>query len=407
MKKAISVIFIILVLITMLCGCSSKRQYEWPKTELAQILPLPNLSIDYLYDSSDSISARFESVSIDDYQRYVSECKNRGFCIEAEELADSYDAFNETGYHLELYLFPDKDMTLNLDAPKDMADFTWPDTLAGRLVPQPKSKFGRIEWEYEDSFVIYVGHMTKEDFSEYANTCKDAGFSVDYRSGDTYFYADNPDGYSLSLNYKGFSTIFIRLDRPDDNVEGSSESFSENTEEDDTLSTETETAIETQPVSEPATEADPTETEAPSSLETEGVKPDDDIITIENNEDFANLVSLTSVNPDLQTAFVGKYKGRIIEFDCCILFLEPNPQYDTIYSYVIIPGTYTTENASADSIGATLFILENASMFDFKWDRKTRPSYLTVGSNIRMRAKIISGDDDLYIYLDPVCTWGR
>ena len=405
MKKSLSAVLILLILVTMLCGCAGKKKYVWPTTELAQILPVPNLSVDYLYDSSDSISARFEKVSNDDYQRYVSECKSSGFCIEAEESSDSYDAFNETGYHLKLHLYSDKDMTLDLDAPKEMADFTWPDSLAGRLVPQPKSTFGRIEWEYEDSFVIYIGQMTREDFSEYANACKDAGFSVDYRSGDTYFYADNPDGYSLSLNYEGFNTVFIRLDHPEDNVEASSESLTEVPEE-------TEATDEASP--EPVPEetdvtqtTEPTETEAPSSLETEGVKPDDDIITIDNNEDFANLVSSTYVDPDLQAAFIEKYKGCIIEFDCCVLFLEPNPRYNTIYSYILIPGTYGTDMTSTTSVGCALFMLKDASMFDFKWDKESRPSYLMVGSNIRMRAKIISGDDDLYIYLDPVCTWGR
>lgn len=91
----------------------------------------------------------------------------------------------------------------------------------------------------------------------------------------------------------------------------------------------------------------------------------------------------------------------MVEFDCIVLNLEQNGNHKTRYNYILVPGE------DADHIGAALFYLEDMGMFDFKWDNATRPEYLTVGSKIRLQAEVVTGDDSLYIYLKPVCTWGR
>ena len=124
-------------------------------------------------------------------------------------------------------------------------------------------------------------------------------------------------------------------------------------------------------------------------------------ITIDNNSDFAAILTSEYVDPEKQAAFISAYEGEIVEFDCVVFYLEQNAKYKTIYNYILAPGEDT------DSIGASLFYLENMSMSNFKWDSATRPEYLTVGSKLRIQAEIISGDDPLYIYLRPVYTWGR
>lgn len=127
----------------------------------------------------------------------------------------------------------------------------------------------------------------------------------------------------------------------------------------------------------------------------------DECITIENNSDFASILTSEYVDPEKQASFVSTYKGKTVEFDCIVYYMENNPKYKTIYSYVLAPGK------DKDSMGAAFFYLKDMSMFDFKWDEETRPEYLTIGSKIRIQAKVTSGDDSLYIYLKPVCTWGR
>ena len=63
-------------------------------------------------------------------------------------------------------------------------------------------------------FVIYLGNTTKDDFLEYADACYDAGFTVDYQRGDTYFRADDKDGYHVNVQYEGNNIMFIRIDEP-------------------------------------------------------------------------------------------------------------------------------------------------------------------------------------------------
>lgn len=127
---------------------------------------------------------------------------------------------------------------------------------------------------------------------------------------------------------------------------------------------------------------------------------DDEIITIENNEDFKTLMALDALDTTAQSNFANKYKNKIIEFDGFVYYMEQNEKYDTLYSYIFVPG-------ESDNItGTVMFGLENANAAMFKWDSKTRPSYLTLGSKVRMRAEV-QGATELYIKLKPVCTWGR
>ena len=85
---------------------------------------------------------------------------------------------------------------------------------ASWLLPEPSSNYGKIEWEAEYGFVIYVGNTTKAEYKDYVKAVCALGFTVDYNKGDDYFYADNTEGYSVSLKYEGFNTMFVRIDEP-------------------------------------------------------------------------------------------------------------------------------------------------------------------------------------------------
>ena len=148
-------------------------------------------------------------------------------------------------------------------------------------------------------------------------------------------------------------------------------------------------------------------TQTPASTPTSAISSSssqekDEIITIENNPEFADLLSSDYVDTDKQASFVKKHMGDTIEFDCVVGAVLPNPQFDTIYDIMLVPGD------SIDTItGAVLFYVEDSGIGTFHWDSKTRPAYLEYGSKLRTRAKIVSGDDPLFIYLRPVKSWGR
>lgn len=104
-------------------------------------------------------------------------------------------------------------------AKQKFSEFEWPNSEIAKLLPIPESNIGKIEWETSDGFVIYVGETIKEDFDAYVNNCKEKGFTVDYHSGDGFYYADNSDGYNLSLILEEDDTMRISLQQPTDSDE--------------------------------------------------------------------------------------------------------------------------------------------------------------------------------------------
>ena len=212
MKKKAAVLIALVLVLAMLTGCVGLERQSWPQTGLAQMLPEPKFRLKSYYDSSDRISAEFDKVSDERFREYVNACRELGFTVEVQESSEYYNAFNDSGYHLELDRYGGKySMNLYFTAPMQMGQFRWPDTEAGRMVPATPSTYGTVEWEYDDSFSIYVGNMTREDFLEYVDACRAAGFSADFRKDADYFYAENEEGFTLSVGYEGFNTICICL----------------------------------------------------------------------------------------------------------------------------------------------------------------------------------------------------
>ena len=102
------------------------------------------------------------------------------------------------------------------ESEESYSEFSWPDSEIAKLLPVPKSTIGRIEWEAAYGFVIYVAETPKSEYDTYVDSCKENGFNIDYRAGDDYYYADNEEGYRLSLKYQGDDIMFIRIDEPDE-----------------------------------------------------------------------------------------------------------------------------------------------------------------------------------------------
>lgn len=78
-------------------------------------------------------------------------------------------------------------------------EYRWPDSQLAGMVPKPDSKYGRIISESESSFYINIYEISGNQFEDYVEECKDAGFTVDYSRQDSYYLADDGEGYSLSL----------------------------------------------------------------------------------------------------------------------------------------------------------------------------------------------------------------
>lgn len=180
------------------------------------MIPEPPSNRAYLYENTDErLWGNFDDVSDADYNDYLDECIDKGFTVDAEKDSNTYKAFNEDGFCLDMSHYGNT-LSLDLEAPKQLATIAWPNSAAGNKLPVPKSTIGEFSFEREDSFFVYVGEMTKDDYNEYVEACSNKGFSVDYNKGDTYYQADDSDGWHIALTYEGNSIMSIRIDGPDD-----------------------------------------------------------------------------------------------------------------------------------------------------------------------------------------------
>lgn len=207
-----------------LVSCGGKM--KWPDGKLGNMIPqMDGVKGKVNYEELDSLYITLEDISENQYLDYIEECKNKGFSVDVSEDSNSFTGFNDDGYKIDISCYSSGKMWIKVDAPISMSKFDWPNSDIAKLLPKPGSDHGKIEWEAEYGFVIYVGNTTKAEYKDYVEEVYDLGFTVGYRKGDDYFYADNAEGYSVDLRYKGFNTMLVRIDEPE---EKDSETNSEN-----------------------------------------------------------------------------------------------------------------------------------------------------------------------------------
>lgn len=198
-------------------GGGSKK-IEWDDLELGYMLPEPASNKGRIViDSDDSLSVFIVKMSKSDYKNYIADCEEMGYNIEAEKDGNNYDAFNEEGYELSLYYMESsEELSIGLDASEELGTFAWPNSDLAKLIPEPETTVGKVQWEYSNEFFIYVGETSKEDFTSYADKCSEAGFDVDYQKGDTYYRAYDEAGNYVSLDYAGNNVMTIQMKAVDE-----------------------------------------------------------------------------------------------------------------------------------------------------------------------------------------------
>lgn len=214
--------FVLLVVVVIGGGALSSKasgeKIKWDDIVMGGILPDPPANKGEIhFNSSEELWVDINKVSEKQFDEYIGECKEYGFTVDAEKDSMSYDAYNEDGYKLNLmYSSYGEKLTIELDIPMEMGKLKWPSSKAGKQIPAPKSETGKFEHEYDDNFFVYVGDTSKADYEDYINACMDAGFNVDYDKGDNHYYADNEDGWHISLRYEGNNIMSIDIDAPDE-----------------------------------------------------------------------------------------------------------------------------------------------------------------------------------------------
>ena len=199
---------------------------EWSDIVLGDIIPQPESNRgEITFNSETELYISIHNMSQSQYNDYVSACKEKGFTIDIDESSISFSAYNQDGYKLSLtYFESDSEMSIDLDPPMEMGEIQWPNSDIAKLLPTPSSNIGNISWENSGGFVIYIGNTTKAEYNQYVNACSAKGFNVDYNKGDDYYYADNANGYHVSLRYEGNNIMCVQIEDPKDKTDSGNSS---------------------------------------------------------------------------------------------------------------------------------------------------------------------------------------
>lgn len=189
---------------------------EWENIVLNEFLPVPPSNLGKIrINSADSLMLDIEEVSDKDFDDYKKTCVKQGFNVDQDASGISFEAFDKAGYKLNLiYYGSQKSLSITLSKPMELSEIEWPKNELTNMLPVPKSKTGKISSDNSDHFFVYLGKTSLTDYNAYVQSCSEQGFNVDYQKGDDYYYADNKEGYSLSLNYKGGNIISVEICAP-------------------------------------------------------------------------------------------------------------------------------------------------------------------------------------------------
>ena len=235
-RKVLSLMVAAVVLVITLTACGGEKGSTgsgsgWDEDSIAKVLPYPEKGeLDITFDDEDMFSATLEKVSEEYFEEYVDVLKGSGFTVDVEKDSTGFTAFNEEGYRVNVICWGES-FSIDVDPPKGFAELRWPKSDIAKFMPVPKSTVGKIEWEASYGFVIYVGETTPDDYAAYVDECIDMGFTEDYQRGDEHFYADNKEGYHVSVTYEGNHTMFVRIDEPDEDLTEDEEVTTEETTE--------------------------------------------------------------------------------------------------------------------------------------------------------------------------------
>ncbi len=211
--------FILLVIFVIFIGAISLsgngEKIVWNEMVLGEVLPQPPAKRGEVKEnSSEELRVDFNKVSDKQYEDYISECKEKGFTVDAEKQSSDFKAYNSDGYKLNVSHYSEK-MSVDLNEPMKLSAIKWPTGTAGKVLPVPKSLKGSFQYEHDDNFCVYIGDTSKQAYDEYVNACIKKGFNVDYSKDEKYYSAKNKSGWELSLKYIGGSVMSINIDKPE------------------------------------------------------------------------------------------------------------------------------------------------------------------------------------------------
>ena len=225
--KGLSVIFAIVAILLIIpffnfseSPSSLNEEFTWTELEMHTILPAPEKALGRISSNTQEfLNIVLCEIDKSTYSSYLDACVSKGFTIDSVKSATSWESYNEEGYFLQLFwLESSKELIINLNAPRAMHELLWPTNGLGHLLPAPKSTFGSVITDSENTYSIYVGNTSLSEFESYVTLCEDAGFIVDHTKSEKSYAAKNEDGYTLRIKHIGFNTMEISIQAPRSNT---------------------------------------------------------------------------------------------------------------------------------------------------------------------------------------------
>ena len=185
---------------------------EIPETALSVLMPqIEDGKGEIVTNNEEYFTVNYVGISDAEFEAYKKECKDKGFTIDCENTGSLFDAYNEDGYNIRI-TYSNSQMHITVTDDLEMRTIVWPNSKVADLIPKPDSDYGNIYSSSDACLIIYIGNTTIDNYAEYVNECIKKGFDQDMSQTDEHYHADNKDGYHVQVEYRGFNTIFIRVD---------------------------------------------------------------------------------------------------------------------------------------------------------------------------------------------------
>lgn len=194
---------------------NNDKSFEWLETGLSTKIPSIDVKSGRVQTNSDTeLWLSLDGITYNQFEEYVTSCKEMGYSVDAEKDTNTYEAYNGEGYLLEVSCWGDN-LSIELKAPLvGDKDFEWPSHNFASLIPQLNDKTGIIETETEETLKIILYDVSAVEIKNYITDCENAGFTIDTEKKDTSFNGFNADGYEISVSYNKMKAMSITVKAP-------------------------------------------------------------------------------------------------------------------------------------------------------------------------------------------------
>lgn len=192
---------------------TSNEELVWLETGLSTKIPKIEGKEGRVQTNSDTeLWISLDGFNYNEFEKYVTDCKEMGYTVDAKKDTNTYTASNEAGYQLEVSCYGEH-FSVELKAPlTGDPNFVWPTNTLATLVPTFDNKPGVVETQTEETIKIILYEISKDEVKSYIGKCSSSEFDIDVEKKEISFSGFNSDGCKLSITYNDRKAMTITVD---------------------------------------------------------------------------------------------------------------------------------------------------------------------------------------------------